>query len=180
MSELGKRLIESLRDFAEKLERGDEIECTDVSRVATPDGPMHLRRIVRMNEKNVKRCIVYPIHILSDHPEAEGLEVAEVGGHSLVVGKHYDEGTLGIFIPDGAIIPDKLAEEMRVLGRLAGKQRNRVKARDFFGVFSEGLYYGSRFYDLAEGQKVYSNGPSWNPDWIEGQDVTDEIGVTFA
>jgi hypothetical protein len=180
MSEFGTRIVSAMQELVNKLEAGDEIEMTEVRRVHTPDGPMHLRRKVRMNEKNVQRCIVFPIHFKSDHPTTPSLQVAEVGGHQVVVGRHYDEGTLGIFLPDGAIVPDKLASEMRVLGKLAGKRRNRVKARDFLGVFSEGLFYGSAFFDQdVNGQKTYDVGPSWNPDWIEGQDVTEEIGVTF-
>jgi hypothetical protein len=180
MSDLGIRLANSLQDFAERLERGDEIEMTEVRREQTPDGPMHLRRKVRMNEKHEKRCVVAPIHFKSDHPTADFLQVAEVAGHQIVVGRHYDEGTLGVFFPDGAVISQKLAEEMRVAGRLAGKQKNRVKARDFLGVFSEGLFYGSVFFDVVDGVKVYASGSSFDPDWVEGQDVTAELGVTFA
>jgi hypothetical protein len=74
-----------------------------------------------------------------------------------VVGDHYDEGVLGIFIPDGAIIPDKLVD----------------------GIFSEGLFYGSRFWVVEWGEKVYNDGPSFSPSWKEGDDVSEAIGVTF-
>jgi len=30
------------------------------------------------------------------------------------VGDHYDENTLGIFIPEGAVVSDKLAEERQI------------------------------------------------------------------
>jgi hypothetical protein len=172
-------LLKALKSFACKLERGEEIEMTRVQRVKTPDGPLHLRKIVRMNETYTRRCIVYPIHIITTHPETEHLVIADVGEHRVVTGNHYDEGVLGVFIPDGAIIPDKLADEMRVLGKLAGKKGNRVKAKEMLGVYSEGLFYGSRFFDVADGQKVYDVGPSWNSDWIEGQDVTEELGISF-
>jgi hypothetical protein len=127
-------------------------------------------------------CIVGRIK-LSPHPDPQ-LRVGEINGHVVVVGDHYDDGTLGFFIPDGAIIPDKLAEEMWVKGKLAGKQRNRVKARDFKGVFSEGLFYGSRYFLLTTtlwvpGGRTYHDSPSWNPAWKEGDDVTEEVGVTF-
>lgn len=186
MSELSIKLIEALRSFSEKLERGDEIEMTELRRVQTPDGPLHLRKRVRMNDANLKRCIVCPIRSLRDHPENDSLQVAEVIGHQVVVGRHYDEGVLGVFIPDTAVIPVKLLDEMRLYnhalgkGRLGGKKGDRVKAREVQGLLSEGLFYGSHFYDLVDGKKVYDVGPSWNPDWIEGQDVTEELGVTFV
>lgn len=84
---------------------------------------------------------------------------------------HYFEGQLGIFIPDGAIVPDKLADEMWVKGMLAGKKRNRVKAKMRDGEMSDGLFYGS------PSDKVIS--PSWDPAWKEGDDVREQIGVTF-
>lgn len=177
-----KEVIADMENLVNKMRNGEEIEATEVRRVETPDGPMHLRRKVRMNEdKSIKRCLVVKLNILGDHPMTPNLKIAHVmEQHQLVVGNHYDDGILGIFIPDGAIVPDKLAEEMWVLGKLAGKKRNRVKARDFLGEFSAGLFYGSRFWIVGEdGQKEYQPGPSWNPDWIEGQDVTAEIGVTF-
>lgn len=82
----------------------------------------------------------------------------------IVVGDHYSEGQLGFFIPEGSIVPDKLADEMLVLGRLGGKKKNRVLKRRMDGVLSDGLFYGSQ-------------GASWNPKWIIGQDVTEEVGV---
>lgn len=102
-----------------------------------------------------------------DFPRAAKLMVFTVGGNTVVTGDHYYEGQLGFFIPAGALVPDKLADEMWVKGKLAGAQRNRVKARDNFGVMSEGLFYGSQ-------------GASWNPKWKPGDDVTDEVGITFA
>lgn len=175
-----KKIINSLSELAGKLERGEEIEMTRVERVSTPDGPLHVRKKVRMNEnKEAKRCIVCAFSIICQHPIHDHLIVARVGEHQVVTGNHYDDGTLGIFIPDGAIVPDKLADEMRVLGKLAGKQKNRVKSRYLSDVFSDGLYYGSRFFDIVDGQKVFGVGPSWNPEWIEGQDVTEELGITF-
>lgn len=128
----------------------------------------------------MKQCIVVSLQNLRDHPSKVDLQIATVAGHQIVVGRHYDEGVVGIFIPDGAIIPDRLAEEMWLKGRLAGKNKDRVKKTERNGIVSEGLFYGSRFWLLKDGEKVYQNGPSWNPTWVEGQDVTKEIGVIFA
>lgn len=112
----------------------------------------------------MNRAIVYPIH-LSDHPNDPNLQIGEVGEHQVVIGRHYYEGQLGFFIPAGMIVPDKLADEMWVLGKLAGAKHNRVKAREMRGVMSEGLFYGSQ-------------GASWNPAWRAGDDVTNDVGLT--
>lgn len=126
------------------------------------------------------QCIIARLTNLRDHPTISHLQLATVAGRQVVVGRHYDEGILGIFLPDGAVVPDKLAEEMWVKGKLAGKKGNRVKARERDGILSEGLFYGSIFWVVESEGKVYNKGPSWNPAWTEGQDVTAEIGVTFA
>lgn len=123
-------------------------------------------------------CFIYPLTNIRTHPTATHLDVANCGPHQVIIGRHYDEGTLGIFIPDGSIVPKKLATEMWVLGRLSGSKKNRVKTRLKEGVRTDGLFYGSRFYLLDGEQRVYQSGPSWNPDWKIGDDVTAQIGVT--
>lgn len=119
---------------------------------------------------------------LSDHPTNPDLQIGHINGHQVVVGRHYDDNILGFFIPEGAIIPDKLADEMWVKGRLAGKKGNRVKARDMHGVKSEGLFYGSYYWTKKEGyqHQVEVTSPSWNPDWKEGDDVSHEVGITYV
>jgi hypothetical protein len=120
------------------------------------------------------RVIVNPVVGYRRHPKADEadsrasrLMVFTVGGNTVVTGDHYSEGQLGFFIPVGAIVPHKLLEEMWLVGKLGGNKRNRVKAREQFGVMSEGLFYGSQ-------------GASWNPAWKAGDDVTDELGIILA
>lgn len=124
-------------------------------------------------------CTVAPLTDLRDHPTLAHLQLGMVAGNQVVVGRHYDEGVIGFFIPDGAIVPDKLADEMWVRGKLSGKNRNRVKSRERDGVFSSGLFYGSRYFVVESGNKEYVDSPSWNPSWAEGQDVSQEVGVIF-
>jgi len=115
------------------------------------------------------RCIVTEIYT-SRHPSNPSLRTAllhlgeERDMRQIVVEDHYSEGQLGFFIPEGSIVPDKLAAEMLVRGRLGGKKKNRVLKRRLDGVLSDGLFYGSQ-------------GASWNPNWIVGQDVTEEVDV---
>lgn len=43
-SGFGKQLADALADFVERLESGEDIEVTEVTREETPDGPMHVFR----------------------------------------------------------------------------------------------------------------------------------------
>lgn len=112
------------------------------------------------------RCLVYAI-ALAEHPTRADLQVATLGVHTVVVGRHYTEGQLVAYLPAGARVPDPVAEELWVLGKLGGKQKNRVRARALAGVFSEGLVYGSQ-------------GMLWQPEWQVGDDVTQCLGVTWS
>lgn len=38
---VAQKIVDRLREFAEKLEAGEDFEVTEVYRVETPDGPMH-------------------------------------------------------------------------------------------------------------------------------------------
>lgn len=125
------------------------------------------------------RCIVGRL-ALSPHPTLPSMRVGTILGQTVVVGDHYEDGVPGIYIPAGALVPDGLAEEMWVRGRLAGSKRNRVKSREVGGITSSGLFYGSRFWTPAsDGTVTWHEGASWDPAWLEGDDVTAAIGVTF-
>jgi len=113
------------------------------------------------------RCCIFELNLGPYITADKTLRVASVDDNLLVVGDHYYPRQLGIFIPEGAIVPDKLAEEMWVKGKLGGSKKNRVKVRDVRGHESSGLFYGSQ-------------GASWNPAWRVGDNVTEEIGVTFG
>lgn len=119
------------------------------------------------------KCLVFPITNIHKHPNNPKLYVANAGEYQIITGSepdgscHYHEGQLGFFLPEGAIVPEKLAIEMYVKGTLAGKQRNVVKSKERNGVRSDGLFYGSQ-------------GESWNPNWKPGDDVTNEVGITFT
>jgi len=115
-------------------------------------------------------CPVVRIYQIDKHPDADRLQLIKfkVDGTwlQLVTGIHYALNQYGIFIPLGAVVPDKLAEEMELLGKLGGYNKNVVEALQKRGIWSNGLFYGQE-------------GPSFNPKWQEGQDVTEEIGVSF-
>ena len=95
------------------------------------------------------------------HPNADALELARIGDYLAVVKKgQYSTGDLAAYIPEQAIVPQWLLHEMGLTGRLAGAEKNRVKAIRLRGVLSQGLVYGPR------------------PDWRLGDDVTDELAIT--
>lgn len=102
---------------------------------------------------------VVPVTI-EPHHNADALEIARIGGYRSVVRKgEYQTGDLVAYIPEQAIVPAPILEELGLVGRLAGKARNRVKALRLRGVLSQGLCYPAR------------------PGWRAGQDVAAELGI---
>ena len=103
----------------------------------------------------VERVLIYC------HPQADRLEIAQVGDYQSVVGKGtFQTNDLVAYIPEQALVPQNLLAEMGLEGRLAGKDKNRVKAVRLRGVVSQGLCYPAR------------------EEWQEGADVTEALGIT--
>lgn len=102
---------------------------------------------------------VVPV-VIEPHENADALEIARVGDYRSVVRKgQFKSGDLVAYIPEQALVPEPLLVEMGLSGRLAGKDKNRVKAIKLRGVLSQGLVVEAR--------------PGWSP----GQDVSGELGV---
>lgn len=98
--------------------------------------------------------------VIEPHENADALEIARVGDYRSVVRKgQFVSGTLVAYIPEQAIVPEALLEEMGLKGKLAGKAGDRVKAMKLRGVLSQGLVIAAR------------------AGWSEGQDVAGELGV---
>lgn len=98
---------------------------------------------------------------VSPHPNADRLALARVGGYHTVVAKdQFTPGDLIAYIPEAAVLPAGLLEAMGLTGKLAGPDFNRVKAVKLRGMLSQGLVLAAR------------------PDWVEGQSVMDELGIT--
>lgn len=103
---------------------------------------------------------VHPV-VIEEHPNADALEIVRIGGYRSIVSKgRYKDGDLVAYIPEAAIIPEALQEELGVTGKLAGSAKNRVKAIRLRGIFSQGLIYPAR------------------PNWNVGDDVQVELGIT--
>ncbi|MFF1509616.1 RNA ligase (ATP) [Streptomyces sp. NPDC058326] len=74
------------------------------------------------------------------HPDADALELAQVGLYRAVVAKGaYRTGDAALYIPEQAVLPAALVDELGLTGRLAGKQSDRVKAVRLRGELSQGI-----------------------------------------
>lgn len=104
---------------------------------------------------------VEPVRSLEPIKGADFIEAAVVGDYRCVVKRgEFSPGDLVAYIPEASLVPSPLLEEMGLTGKLAGPEKNRVKAIKLRGTLSQGLCYPAR-----EG-------------WVQGQDVTEILGVT--
>ncbi len=79
---------------------------------------------------------------INTHPNADALELAQVGGYNAVVRKgEFVDGQLAVYIPEQAIVPDVLLEELGLVGKLAGANHDRVKAIRLRGAVSQGIVF---------------------------------------
>ncbi|MEU6260109.1 RNA ligase (ATP) [Streptomyces sp. NPDC047043] len=75
-----------------------------------------------------------------EHPGADALELAQVGLYRAVVAKGaYRTGDAAVYIPEQAVLPAGLIEELGLTGRLAGSKSDRVKAVRLRGELSQGI-----------------------------------------
>lgn len=103
---------------------------------------------------------VYEITVEA-HPNADAIEVARVGDYLSIIPKGYlVTGDRAVYIPEGAIVPEYIQEEVGCLGKLAGSGKNRVKAATLRGILSQGLCYKAR------------------PGWEIGMDMAEQLGIT--
>ena len=108
----------------------------------------------------------HPVNIfaieIEPHPDPEttALECAKIGDFRVVVGKGaYKTGDKVAYIPQDSILPDNIIDYLGLEGRLAGKEKNRVKAIRLRGQLSQGLVYPM-------------------PDREIGDEVSEELGIT--
>ncbi|MFE9997893.1 RNA ligase (ATP) [Streptomyces avermitilis] len=74
------------------------------------------------------------------HPNADALELAQVGLYRAVVAKGaYRTGETAVYIPEQSVLPAGLIEELGLTGRLAGSRSDRVKAVRLRGELSQGI-----------------------------------------
>lgn len=108
-------------------------------------------------EVKVRRIEVMP----HPDPETTALEVGKVDDYMVVNKKgQFQTGDLIAYIPEASVLPKTLIEELGLVGRLAGSNKDRVKAIKLRKVLSQGLCLPAK------------------EDWVEGQDVAEILGIT--
>lgn len=75
-----------------------------------------------------------------EHPNADALELAQVGLYRAVVAKGaYRTGDYALYIPEQSVLPAALIEELGLTGKLAGSGADRVRAVRLRGELSQGI-----------------------------------------
>ncbi|MFD3755705.1 RNA ligase (ATP) [Streptomyces sp. NPDC058622] len=104
-----------------------------------------------------------------EHPNADALDLAQVGLYRAVVAKGaYASGEFALYIPEQAVLPPALIEELGLTGKLAGGSADRVKAVRLRGEISQGLVCRPRALadvDLARAAE-------------QGTDFAELLGIT--
>ncbi|MGW1983352.1 RNA ligase (ATP) [Streptomyces collinus] len=104
-----------------------------------------------------------------DHPDADALELAQVGLYRAVVAKGaYRTGEAAVYIPEQSVLPPGLIEELGLTGRLSGAGADRVKAVRLRGELSQGIVCRPKALagvDLARAA-------------AEGTDFAERLGIT--
>lgn len=94
------------------------------------------------------KCEVVRVKIEA-HPNADKIEIVRIGDYqSIVLKGQFQEGQLAVYIPEQAIVPERMLRQLKMWddvnqkGGLGGSAGNRVKAIKLRGVLSQGLIYG--------------------------------------
>lgn len=104
-----------------------------------------------------------------EHPNADALELAQVGLYRAVVTKGaYRSGEAAVYIPEQSVLPAGLIEELGLTGRLAGSGADRVKAVRLRGELSQGIV--CRPQALADVDLTSAA--------AEGVDFAERLGIT--
>lgn len=112
-------------------------------------------------------------------PGADAIELATVFGFQSVVKKgQFGVGDLVVYIPEAAIVPDWLLKQLGLEGKLAGSNKNRVKAIKLRGCVSQGILYpvertGSDLMVVGDNSEGCDNHAMVN----EGTDVAEFLGI---
>lgn len=86
---------------------------------------------------------------------ADAIELAVVGDYRSVVRKgQFRAGDIVVYLPEAAVLPEALLNELGLVGKLAGSARNRIKAIRLRGCLSQGILYDKVPVNATEGDCV--------------------------
>jgi RNA ligase (TIGR02306 family) len=103
------------------------------------------------------------------HTNADALELAQVGLYRAVVAKgSYQSGDYAIYIPEQAVLPAELIDELGLTGKLAGSAKDRVKAIRLRGELSQGIVCQPTALDGMDLAAAHA----------AGEDFAEALGVT--
>ena len=104
-----------------------------------------------------------------EHPNADALELAQVGLYRAVVAKGvYRTGETAVYIPEQSVLPEELIEELGLTGRLAGSRSDRVKAVRLRGELSQGIVCRPKALAAVDLARAAADGT----DFAERLDIT--------
>lgn len=113
------------------------------------------------------KVTVEPLVVLP-HPDADRLELAQVGLYRAVVAKGaYRTGEYALYIPEQSVLPPGLIEELGLTGKLAGGAKDRVKAVRLRGELSQGIVC----------RPAALVGIDWAAASAQGTDHADTLGI---
>jgi len=106
---------------------------------------------------------------VTEHPNADALELAVIGGYRAVVVKGvYRTGDLVCYIPEAGVLPENLIKELGLEGKLAGSKKNRIKPVRLRGALSQGIVCKPSMLTEQELEEAYRN----NLDLAEKLEIT--------
>ncbi|MFJ9408725.1 RNA ligase (ATP) [Streptomyces sp. NPDC101393] len=96
---------------------------------------------------------------IHEHPNADALELAQVGLYRAVVAKGvHRTGDFALYVPEQSVLPAELVAELGLTGKLAGSAGDRVKAIRLRGELSQGIVCRPRALDGADLARACAEG----------------------
>jgi len=116
---------------------------------------------------------VVSIKAIEPIENADAIELAVVSDYRSVVRKNqFKAGDLVIYIPEAAIVPQEVLQKLGLDGKLAGPEKNRVKAIKLRGYLSQGIVVSLDIlteFGLGDRPDIYTP--------REGDDVSKLLGI---
>lgn len=123
---------------------------------------------------------VEEIHDIINHENADRLQIAKLKGldfQFIIPKDQYEVGEYVIYFPVDSVLPFELLGQLGLEGKLAGKEKNRIKTIKLRGTISQGIV--AKFetvYNYALEKGRIAKDAAW--EWTPGTDITEATGVT--